>query len=88
MSCWRWLGQFLVAKSHLFAWAFSALIDGNLLQVFQETYCAILPMPIDEDTYQVQRISQSPLVVCWRSYDVLAQHIKTAFLHAGAALLR
>lgn len=33
--------------------------------------CAILPMPIDSDLYQVQQISQSPLVVCMRKDDVL-----------------
>jgi DNA-binding transcriptional LysR family regulator len=35
--------------------------------------CAILPMPIDNDTYFVQQISQSPLVVCLRSDDPLAR---------------
>jgi DNA-binding transcriptional LysR family regulator len=34
--------------------------------------CAILPMPIDNDLYHVQQISQSPLVVCLRSDDPLA----------------
>jgi DNA-binding transcriptional LysR family regulator len=34
--------------------------------------CAILPMPIDNDIYHVQQISQSPLVVCLRSDDPLA----------------
>jgi DNA-binding transcriptional LysR family regulator len=33
--------------------------------------CAILPMPIDNDIYHVQQISQSPLVVCLRSDDPL-----------------
>jgi DNA-binding transcriptional LysR family regulator len=33
--------------------------------------CAILPMPIDNDLYHVQQISQSPLVVCMRSDDPL-----------------
>ena len=35
--------------------------------------CAILPMPIDNETYHVQQISQSPLVVCLRSDEALAQ---------------
>ena len=35
--------------------------------------CAILPMPIDNDTCHVQQISQSPLVICLRSDDPLAQ---------------
>jgi DNA-binding transcriptional LysR family regulator len=34
--------------------------------------CAILPMPIDNDIYHVQQMSQSPLVVCMRSDDPLA----------------
>jgi DNA-binding transcriptional LysR family regulator len=34
--------------------------------------CAILPMPIDNDIYHVQQISQSPLVVCLRNDDPLA----------------
>jgi DNA-binding transcriptional LysR family regulator len=33
--------------------------------------CAILPMPIDNDVYHVQQISESPLVVCLRSDDPL-----------------
>lgn len=36
--------------------------------------CAILPLPIDSDTYSVQQITQSPLVICMRSDDVLADH--------------
>jgi DNA-binding transcriptional LysR family regulator len=34
--------------------------------------CAILPMPIANDIYHVQQISQSPLVVCLPSDDPLA----------------
>jgi hypothetical protein len=34
--------------------------------------CAILPLPIDAGLYTVQQIAQSPLVVCMRSDDVLA----------------
>jgi DNA-binding transcriptional LysR family regulator len=34
--------------------------------------CAILPMPIDNDIYHVQQMSQSPFVVCVRSDDPLA----------------
>jgi len=34
--------------------------------------CAILPMPIDAELYNVQQIAQSPLVVCMRSDDSLA----------------
>jgi len=35
---------------------------------------AILPLPIDSNLYSVQQIAQSPLVVCMRSDDVLADH--------------
>jgi DNA-binding transcriptional LysR family regulator len=34
--------------------------------------CAILPLPIDATLYSVQQIAQSPLVVCMRSDDALA----------------
>jgi hypothetical protein len=34
--------------------------------------CAILPMPVDAELYNVQQIAQSPLVVCMRSEDSLA----------------
>jgi DNA-binding transcriptional LysR family regulator len=34
--------------------------------------CAILPMPIDEDLYNVQQIAQSQLVVCMSADDPLA----------------
>src|SRR6201996_7327854 len=34
--------------------------------------CAILPLPVDSTLYSVQQIAQSPLVVCMRSDDVLA----------------
>ena len=36
--------------------------------------CAILPLPIDASLYSVQQIAQSPLVVCMRSDDALADH--------------
>lgn len=34
--------------------------------------CAILPLPIDRDTWNVFQIAQSPLVVCMRADDPLA----------------
>jgi DNA-binding transcriptional LysR family regulator len=36
--------------------------------------CAILPLPVETNLYCVQQIAQSPLVVCMRSDDVLADH--------------
>jgi DNA-binding transcriptional LysR family regulator len=52
------------------------LAGGDLMHVLQRINqrsldCAILPMPIDNDIYHVQQISQSPLVVCLRSDDPL-----------------
>jgi DNA-binding transcriptional LysR family regulator len=38
--------------------------------------CAILPMPIDEDLYNVQQISSSPLVVCMRNDHPLANQVQ------------
>ena len=54
------------------------LTGGDPTQVLQRINqraldCAILPMPIDNDIYHVQQISQSPLVICLRSDDPLAQ---------------
>lgn len=34
--------------------------------------CAILPMPIDRDLYEIQQIARSPLVVCMCNNDPLA----------------
>jgi DNA-binding transcriptional LysR family regulator len=42
-------------------------LDAGLLD------CAILPLPIDATLYSVQPISQTPLVVCMRADDVLAE---------------
>jgi DNA-binding transcriptional LysR family regulator len=54
------------------------LTGGDPTQVLQRINqraldCAILPMPIDNDICHVQQISQSPLVICLRSDDPLAQ---------------
>ena len=54
------------------------LTGGDPAQVLQRINqctldCAILPMPIDNDIYHVQQISQSPLVICMRGDDPLAQ---------------
>jgi DNA-binding transcriptional LysR family regulator len=43
--------------------------------------CAILPMPIDNDIYHVQQMSQSPLVVCMRSDDPLASETQLDIQH-------
>jgi DNA-binding transcriptional LysR family regulator len=36
--------------------------------------CAILPMPVDEELYDVQQIAESPLVICMPSNDPFASH--------------
>ncbi len=42
-------------------------LDAGLLD------CAILPLPIDANLYSIQPISKTPLVVCMRTDDVLAE---------------
>jgi DNA-binding transcriptional LysR family regulator len=42
--------------------------------------CAVLPLPIDTSLYSVQQIAQSPLVVCMRSDDALADHAQLSIL--------
>ena len=42
-------------------------LDAGLLD------CAILPLPIDANVYSIQPIGQSPLVVCMRADDALAE---------------
>jgi len=49
--------------------------------------CAILPMPINEDLYNVQQIAQSPLVVCMCSDDPLAAHIQLD-IHQAASRIK
>ena len=54
------------------------LTGGDPAQVLQRINqraldCAILPMPIENDIYNAQQISQSPLVICLRGDDPLAQ---------------
>lgn len=41
--------------------------------------CAILPLPINTTNYSVRLIAQSPLVVCMRADDPLAQHVQVDF---------
>jgi DNA-binding transcriptional LysR family regulator len=45
-------------------------LDAGLLD------CAILPMPIDSSSYCVLQVAQSPLVVCMRSDDALADRVQ------------
>ncbi|HEX4065847.1 MAG TPA: LysR substrate-binding domain-containing protein [Acidobacteriaceae bacterium] len=36
--------------------------------------CALLPMPVDRDLWNVLQVAQSPLVLCMRANDPLASH--------------
>jgi len=72
------LQSFRDTYSGLFPGCEIKLTGGDPSQVLQRINqctldCAILPMPIDSETYHVQQISQSPIVICMRSDDPLAQ---------------
>jgi len=71
------LQSFRVKYEAMFPGCQIQLAGGDPTQVLQRINqraldCAILPMPIDNDLYYVQQISESPLVVCLRSDDPLA----------------
>lgn len=55
-------------------------LDAGLLD------CAILPLPVDANLYSVQPISQTPLVVCMRSDDVLAERAQLAIREVAARI--
>ncbi len=53
------------------------LASGEPAQILQRIErrildCAVLPMPVENDRFQVQQIARSPLVICMRSDDTLA----------------
>lgn len=48
--------------------------------------CAILPLPVDSRIYCVQQIAQSPLVICMRSDDVLADHTQVGIQEVAPRL--
>lgn len=52
-------------------------LDAGLLD------CAILPLPVDSQLYSIQQITQSPLVVCMRSDDVLAERSQLDILEVA-----
>lgn len=73
----RLLENFREAYEGMFPGCGVQLLSGDPLLSLQrldggQLDCAILPMPIDTARYYVQQIAQSPLVVCMRSDDLLA----------------
>ncbi len=48
--------------------------------------CALLPMPIDKDTWKVRQVAHSPLVLCMRSDDPLSNQAQVG-LHEVASRL-
>jgi DNA-binding transcriptional LysR family regulator len=62
----------------MFSGCYIQLMSGDPLLCLQRldariVDCAILPLPVDANLYCVQQIAQSPLVVCMRSEDALAE---------------
>ncbi len=55
-------------------------LDAGLLD------CAILPLPIDANLYSIQPISQSPLVVCMRADDALAERAQLNIREVAARI--
>lgn len=49
--------------------------------------CALLPMPIDKDTWKVRQVAQSPLVICMRSDDPLSNQAHVD-IHEAAPRLK
>lgn len=73
------LEKFREGYEKMFSGCAMQLMSGDPLLCLQRLEartldCAILPLPIDTSLYSVQQIAQSPLVVCMRSDDVLADH--------------
>ena len=71
------LEKFREGYERMFSGCVIQLMSGDPLLCLQRLEartldCAILPLPIDSRLYFVQQIAQSPLVVCMRADDVLA----------------
>ena len=71
------LEQFRKSYEGMFPGCAIQLLSGDPLLCLQRLDsrtldCAILPLPIDSTLYTVQQIAQSPLVVCMRADDILA----------------
>lgn len=74
------LENFRGAYEGMFSGCDMQLFSGDPLLCLQrleadQLDCAILPMPIDNSRYFVHQIAQSPLVVCMRSDDPLADRV-------------
>jgi len=75
------LERFRVAYAGMFAGCNIQLFSGDPLLCLQRLDaelldCAMLPMPIDSSSYYVLQVAQSPLVVCMRSDDPLADRVQ------------
>jgi DNA-binding transcriptional LysR family regulator len=71
------LEKFREGYEQMFPGCVLQLLSGDPLLCLQRLEartldCAILPMPVDTNLYCVQQIAQSPLAVCMRSDDALA----------------
>ena len=75
------LERFRDAYAEMFAGCNIQLLSGDPLLCFQRLdaellECAMLPMPIDSSSYYVLQVAQSPLAVCMRSDDPLADRVQ------------
>jgi len=71
------LDNFRIAYQGMFPECEINLSSGHTKQVLERLEngtldCALLPMPIDKDIWNVRQVAHSPLVVCMRSDDPLA----------------
>ncbi|MBW4039091.1 MAG: LysR family transcriptional regulator [Acidobacteria bacterium] len=71
------LENFRAAYARMFPGCLIQLLSNDPLLCLQKLTsraldCAILPLPVDSSLFSVQQIAQSPLVVCMRLDDVLA----------------
>ena len=80
------LEKFREGYERMFAGCALQLLSGDPLLCLQRLDarvldCALIPQPVDSKLYCVQQIAQSPLVMCMRSDDVLADHAQVG-IHA------
>lgn len=84
----KMLEKFREGYERMFSGCAIQLMSGDPLLCLQrldarQLDCAILPMPVESVPYSVQQISQSPLVVCMRSDDVLAEYAQVDIYEAA-----
>ncbi len=76
---------------HMFASCALQLVSGDTVLCLQRLDaglldCAILPLPIDANLYSIQPISHSPLVVCMRADDALAERAQLDIREVAAKI--